>query len=140
MARSSSPAPRPGVGWPSTSARPTIPDGCRGRSPTGSRCRRVRRWSASATAGASLSAWSVAIRTHCCSRRPWRASVQPPSTGSGCETEVLRAVAVIEGEAELAWELFLSLLAVRERLAQLEANLDVRTAGDAVARTLRESL
>jgi len=53
---------------------------------------------------------------------------------------VLRAVAVIEGEAELAWELFLSLLAVRERLAQLEANLDVRTAGDAVARTLRESL
>jgi DNA-binding CsgD family transcriptional regulator len=56
------------------------------------------------------------------------------------ETEVLRAAAVIEGEAELAWELFLSLHAVRERLAHLEAKLGVRTAGDAVARALRESL
>jgi DNA-binding CsgD family transcriptional regulator len=56
------------------------------------------------------------------------------------ETEVLRAAAVIEGEAELAWALFLSLHAVRERLAHLEAKLDVRTAGDAVARALRESL
>ncbi len=46
----------PGVGWPSTSARPTIPDGCPGRSRSGSRCRRARRWSASATAGASPSA------------------------------------------------------------------------------------
>jgi len=56
------------------------------------------------------------------------------------ETEVLRAAAVIEGEAELAWELFLSVHAVRERLAHLEAKLEVRTAGDAVARALRESL
>jgi DNA-binding CsgD family transcriptional regulator len=56
------------------------------------------------------------------------------------ESEVLRAAAVIEGEAELAWELFLSLHAVRERLARLEAKLEVRTAGDAVARALRESL
>jgi DNA-binding CsgD family transcriptional regulator len=56
------------------------------------------------------------------------------------ETEVLRAAAVIEDEAELAWELFLSLHAVRERLAHLEAKLGVRTAGDAVARALRESL
>jgi len=56
------------------------------------------------------------------------------------ETEVLRAASVIEGEAELAWELFLSLHAVRERLARLEAKLGVRTAGDAVARALRESL
>ena len=56
------------------------------------------------------------------------------------ESEVLRAAAVIEGEAELAWELFLSLHAVRERLARLEAKLGVRTAGDAVARALRESL
>ena len=39
----------------------------------------------------------------------------------------------------LAWELFLSLHAVRERLAHLEAKLGVRTAGDAVARALRES-
>jgi hypothetical protein len=54
--RSSSPAPRPGVGWPSTSARPTIPDGRPGQSRSGSRCHRVRRWSASATAGASPSA------------------------------------------------------------------------------------
>ena len=35
------------------------------------------------------------------------------------ESEVLRAASVIEGEAELAWELFLSLHAVRERLARL---------------------
>jgi hypothetical protein len=55
-ARSSTPAPKPGVGWPSTSARRSIPDGCPGRSRSGSRCRRARRWSASATAGASPSA------------------------------------------------------------------------------------
>jgi DNA-binding CsgD family transcriptional regulator len=59
---------------------------------------------------------------------------------SARESEVLRAAAVIEGEAELAWELFLSLHAVRERLARLEDKLGVRTAGDAVARALRESL
>jgi DNA-binding CsgD family transcriptional regulator len=56
------------------------------------------------------------------------------------ESEVLRAATVIEGEAELAWELFLSLHAVRERLARLEAKLGVLTAGDAVARALHESL
>ena len=56
------------------------------------------------------------------------------------EREVLRAASVIEGEAELAWELFLSLDAVRERLGRLQAKLGVRTAGDAVARALRESL
>jgi DNA-binding CsgD family transcriptional regulator len=56
------------------------------------------------------------------------------------ESEVLRAAAVIQGEAELAWELFLSLHAIRERLARLEAKLGVRTAGDAVARALAESL
>ena len=62
--------------------RPTIPAGFPGRSPSGSRCRRARRWSASATAVASPSACSLAIRTHCCSRRPWRASARTPSTGS----------------------------------------------------------
>ena len=56
------------------------------------------------------------------------------------ESEVLRAASVIEGEAELAWELFLSVHAIRERLARLQAKLGVRTAGDAVARALRESL
>jgi DNA-binding CsgD family transcriptional regulator len=56
------------------------------------------------------------------------------------ETEVLRAATAIEDEADLAWELFLSLHAVRERLARLEAKLGVSTAGDAVARALRESL
>jgi DNA-binding CsgD family transcriptional regulator len=56
------------------------------------------------------------------------------------ESEVLRAATVIEGEAELAWELFLSLHAVRERLARLEAKLGVLTADDAVARALHESL
>jgi DNA-binding CsgD family transcriptional regulator len=56
------------------------------------------------------------------------------------ETEVLRAAAVIEDEAEIAWDLFLSLHAVRERLARLEAKLGVRTAAEAVARALRESM
>jgi len=55
------------------------------------------------------------------------------------ESEVLRAAAVLEGEAEIAWDLFLSLHAVRARLAHLEAKLGVRTASDAVARALRES-
>jgi DNA-binding CsgD family transcriptional regulator len=55
------------------------------------------------------------------------------------ETEVLRAATVIDDEAEIAWELFLSLHAVRERLARLEAKLGVRTAADAVARALGES-
>ena len=59
---------------------------------------------------------------------------------SARESEVLRAAALFEGEAELAWELFLSLHAVRERLARLEAKLGVRTPGDAVARARRESL
>jgi DNA-binding CsgD family transcriptional regulator len=56
------------------------------------------------------------------------------------ETEVLRAAAIIGDEAELAWELSLSVHAVRERLAHLQAKLDVRTAGDAIARALHESL
>jgi DNA-binding CsgD family transcriptional regulator len=55
------------------------------------------------------------------------------------ETEVLRAAAAMADEAEIAWELFLSLHAVRERLARLEAKLGVRTAAEAVARALRES-
>jgi ATP/maltotriose-dependent transcriptional regulator MalT len=55
------------------------------------------------------------------------------------ETEVLRAAAVIQDEADIAWELFLSLHAVRERLARLEAKLWARTATDAVARALHES-
>ena len=55
------------------------------------------------------------------------------------ETEVLRAAAAIEDESDIAWELFLSLHAVRERLARLEAKLGVRTAPEAVARALRES-
>src|SRR5215213_1306927 len=55
------------------------------------------------------------------------------------ETEVLYAATAIESEAELAWELFLSLHAVRERLTRLEAKLSVHTARDAVARALRES-
>ena len=55
------------------------------------------------------------------------------------ETEVLRAAAVIDDETELAWELFLSLHAIRERLAHLETKLGVRTPADAVARALRES-
>ena|SRR5438105_3678497 len=55
------------------------------------------------------------------------------------DTEVLRAVAAIEDELEIAAELFLSLHAVRERLACIEAKLDVRTAKAAVAYALGES-
>jgi DNA-binding CsgD family transcriptional regulator len=55
------------------------------------------------------------------------------------ETEVLHAAAAMEDEAEIAWELFLSLHAVRERLARLEAKLGVGTPEAAVARALRES-
>jgi DNA-binding CsgD family transcriptional regulator len=55
------------------------------------------------------------------------------------ETEVLCAAAVLGDEVEIAWALFLSLHAVRERLERLEAKLGVRTATDAVARVLRES-
>ena len=55
------------------------------------------------------------------------------------ETEVLCAAAAIEQEADIAWELCLSLHAVRDRLAHLEAKLGVHTAADAVTRALRES-
>ncbi len=55
------------------------------------------------------------------------------------ETEVLCAAAAIQEEADIAWELYLSLHAVRDRLAHLEAKLGVHTAADAVTRALRES-
>jgi DNA-binding CsgD family transcriptional regulator len=55
------------------------------------------------------------------------------------ETEVLCAAAAIEEEADIAWELCLSLHAVRDRLAHLEAKLGVQTAAEAVDRALRES-
>jgi DNA-binding CsgD family transcriptional regulator len=55
------------------------------------------------------------------------------------ETEVLRAATAMDNEVDIALELFLSLHAVRERLARLEAKLGVRTAADAIARALRES-
>ena len=63
-------------------SRPSIPAGCPDRSPSGSRCRRARRWSAIATAGASPSACCPAIRTRCCSRRRSRASAPTRSTAS----------------------------------------------------------
>jgi DNA-binding CsgD family transcriptional regulator len=55
------------------------------------------------------------------------------------ETEVLRAARSIEQEADIAWELCLSLHAVRDRFAHLEAKLGVHTAADAVATALRAS-
>jgi DNA-binding CsgD family transcriptional regulator len=55
------------------------------------------------------------------------------------EAEVLCAATHMEEEADMAWELSLSLHAVRGRLASLEAKLGVRTAAEAVARALRES-
>jgi DNA-binding CsgD family transcriptional regulator len=58
---------------------------------------------------------------------------------SARETEVLCAATAMHDEADIAWELFLSLHAVRERLARLEAKLGVHTAAEAVARARRES-
>jgi DNA-binding CsgD family transcriptional regulator len=58
---------------------------------------------------------------------------------SARETEVLCAATAMHDEADIAWELFLSLHAVRERLARLEAKLGVHTAADAIARARRES-
>jgi DNA-binding CsgD family transcriptional regulator len=55
------------------------------------------------------------------------------------ETEVLRAARLIEEEADIASELCLSLHAVRDRFAHLEAKLGVDTAADAVASALRAS-
>ena len=52
---------------------------------------------------------------------------------------MLRAASAMEDEAAIAWELFLSLHAVRERLSHVEAKLGVRTAAEAVARARRES-
>jgi hypothetical protein len=52
------------------------------------------------------------------------------------ETEVLRAATLTEDEADNARELFISLHTLRERLA----GASVRTAADAVARALRESV
>jgi DNA-binding CsgD family transcriptional regulator len=56
------------------------------------------------------------------------------------ETEVLRAATAIEDEADIAWELFLSLHAVRHRLACLEAKLGVNSASEAIAQALRASV
>jgi DNA-binding CsgD family transcriptional regulator len=58
---------------------------------------------------------------------------------SARETEVLCAATAINDEVDIAWELFLSLHAVRARLARLETKLGVGTAAEAVARALRES-
>jgi DNA-binding CsgD family transcriptional regulator len=58
---------------------------------------------------------------------------------SARETEVLCAATAIRDEADIAWELFLSLHAVRERLARLEAKLGVDTAAEAIACARRES-
>ena len=55
------------------------------------------------------------------------------------ETEVLHAATAMEDEADIASELSLSLHAVRERLASLEAKLNVRTPAEAVTQALRES-
>ena len=55
------------------------------------------------------------------------------------ETEVLYAAVAIKEEADIASELCLSLHAVRDRLAHLEAKLGVHTAAEAVIRARRES-
>jgi DNA-binding CsgD family transcriptional regulator len=55
------------------------------------------------------------------------------------EREVLEAASKLGDESAIAWELFLSLHAVRERLERIEAKLQVDTSAEAVARALRES-
>jgi DNA-binding CsgD family transcriptional regulator len=55
------------------------------------------------------------------------------------ETEVLGIAAAIEGEQEIADELFLSFHDVHARLKHIETKLDVSTPAAAVARALRES-
>jgi DNA-binding CsgD family transcriptional regulator len=55
------------------------------------------------------------------------------------EREVLEAASKLGDESAVAWELFLSLHAVRERLERIEAKLHVATPAEAVARALRES-
>lgn len=55
------------------------------------------------------------------------------------ESEVLRVAAVTADDTEIAGEPFLSLRAVRERLAALEAKLGVDSPSAAVARGLHES-
>jgi DNA-binding CsgD family transcriptional regulator len=55
------------------------------------------------------------------------------------EAEVLITATHIEEEADIAWELTLSVHAVRARLSRLEAKLGVRTAAEAVTQALRAS-
>jgi len=55
------------------------------------------------------------------------------------DAEVLCVATAIEDEADIAWEPCLSLHAVRDRLAHLEAKLGADAAADAVTRALRES-
>lgn len=55
------------------------------------------------------------------------------------ETEVLRAAAAIEEEADIAWDPCLSVHAIRSRLACLEGKVDVDTDAGAGTRALGES-
>ena len=136
-------SPDAGLGWRSTSARPVTPDGCPGRSPSGSRLP-PRTPLVGERDDRRLTVCLLPGNPHALLLEETIASFRPDAVArlglTTRETEVLRAAAVIKGEAELACELFLSLHTVRERLAHLGAKLGVRTAGDAVARTLRENL
>lgn len=58
---------------------------------------------------------------------------------SARDVEVLRAATAMEDEADIAWQLFLSRHAVRERLAHLEAKLGVSTTAEAITLAFRES-
>jgi DNA-binding CsgD family transcriptional regulator len=93
--------------------------------------------------GRRLTVWLLPGDPHCLLLEETVASFSPDALDrlglTAREAEVLRAAAAIEDEAEIAWELFLSLHTVRVRLERLEAKLGVRTQGDAVARALRES-
>jgi DNA-binding CsgD family transcriptional regulator len=133
----------PTVGSSSISGRPSIRAGCRGRS--------VARWLAlppraplvSNRDGRRLTVRLLPGDPNALLLEEEIASFRPDALEriglTRRETEVLRAAAAIEDEAEIACELFLSLHAVRERLERLEAKLGLRTAADAVARARRES-
>ena len=134
-------SPDESAGSASTSGRPSTWAGCLGPSLSGSRCRLARRSSACSTAAPTIhllpgDPHALLLEEEVTSFRPGaleRLGLTPR------ETEVLCAATHMEEEADIAWELCLSLHAVRERLAHLEAKLGVRTAAEAVARGLRES-
>ena len=140
--RSSTRVSTPSAGWPSISNRPSTPAGCPRPSPRGSLVP-PRPPLVSVRDGRRLTVQLLPGDPHALLLEEEVASFRPGALVrlglTPRETEVLCAARAIEEEADIAWELCLSLHAVRDRLAHLEAKLGVHTAADAVSRALRES-